>query len=257
MGIFIFVCYSVALMSSGESRNEIFRYPVDEVASEITPLASLEVFIGNTRVRVLNVSMGGMAFLVEKDPDFADGDIKDVSVSIRGRAFPLQLEIKHIKGLRVSSSFLNPPPAFLFALREFLGPKFLGASLQEATAHKDLPEAIRLVEGAKTYRAFTGQNQTGVFLWAGEGNKLLRLIAVSRDLVLGWDPIAGSRTGRLNAHNDIQDVVWDRIIEITVFNYMADILLAWKNQPSEREWMEKLFEISPNSESAHNIRVPF
>lgn len=242
---------------TGESRNEIYRYPVDEAASEITPLASLEVFLGNTKVRVLNVSMGGMAYLVEKNPEFAEGDIKDVSVSVRGRAFPLQLEVKHVKGLRVSSSFLNPAPAFLFALREFLGPKFLGASLQPALSHKNLPEALSLITNATEYEAFTGQNQSGVFVWMGEGRRLLQIISVSRDLVLGWDPASGSRTGRLNSNGDFQDISWDRVLEITVFNYMADILLAWKPKSEDREWMENLFELAPNSDAAKQIKVPY
>lgn len=241
---------------ANESRADVYRYPVDEVASDITPLASLEVFLGNTKVKVLNISMGGLAFMLEKLPDFGVGDPLDISVSVRGRAFPIQLELKDVKGMRVSASFLNPPPAFLMALKEFFGPKFLGASLKEIPSHRNLAAALSLVPKAETYEAFTAPNQSGVFLWMGPSRNLLQLVAVSRELVMGWDPLNGSRTGRLNAQADLQDVAWDRVLEITVFNYMADILLAWKSKASDREWMEQLFEIPPNTEASRSVFVP-
>jgi hypothetical protein len=240
-----------------ESRNEKYRYPVDDQLSDITPLASLEAYLGNAPVRVLNVSLGGMAFVTDKNPDFNNGDPIDMSVSVRGRAFPIQLEVKQVSGLRASCAFLNPPPAFLSALREFLGPKYLGASLKAQVSHRDLPAALALVEGAESYEAYTGTNQTGVFVWMGSQRQLLKLLAVARDMVLGWDSVNGARTGRMSTSLGLDDVTWDRVPEITVLHYVADILLAWRSQAMEREWIEKLFEVAPNSEDAKKIKVPY
>jgi|GEM_PF-1220945 len=240
----------------GESRNEKYRYPVDEQLSDITPLASIEVYIGNTTARVLNVSLGGLALVVEKKLELQASDPLDVSISIRGRAFPMRLEIKHINGLRLSCAYLNAPPAFLTALREFLGPKFLGASLQFQKAHHNLPAALELVPGAAFYEAYTGSNQTGVFIWMGPQRELLKLLAVTREIVLGWDPVNGARSGRLSGSSELDDVTWDRVPEITVHHYIADILFAWRPQSLDREWLETLFAVSPNSEEAHKIRVP-
>jgi hypothetical protein len=206
---------------SGEARTEKYRYPVDDSASEITPLASIEVFWGNTPVKVLNVSLGGIAFLIDDNSDIQAGDPIDVSVAVRGRAFPMQLEIRQISDRRVSSSFLNPPPIFISSLREFLAPKFLGNSLEFNRTHKDLAAALELVEGAENYEAYTGQNQTGVFMWIGTQRRLLKMVAVSREHVLGWDPINGIRTGKLNADSGLADVQWDRVMEIMVFNYIC------------------------------------
>ena len=241
----------------GESRNEKYRYPVDEELSNITPLASIEAYLGNTPVRVLNISLGGMAFILEKSPEFQVGDPIDLSLSIRGHAFPMQLDVRQINGLRVSAAYLSAPPAYLTALREFLGPKFLGASLQIQKSHHDLPEALALVEGAETYEAYTGGNQTGVFIWMGPERKLLKLLAVTRDLVVGWDPVNGSRTGRLSATTGMDDIAWDRLPEITVLHYLADILLAWRTQTMDREWIERLFDVAPNSDESKNLKVPY
>jgi hypothetical protein len=239
-----------------EARNEKYRYPVGEQLSEITPLASIEAYLGNTTLRVLNVSLGGLALLFEKAPELQAGDPVDVSIAIRGRAFPMQLEVKHLSGLRASCAFLNPPPAFLSALREFLGPKFLGASLQLQETHRDLPAALELVEAAETYQAHTGSNQTGVFLWMGPERRLLKLLAVTRELVMGWDPVNGARTGSLPTNTELHDIIWDRVPEITVFHYLVDILLAWRPQAADRVWIENLFEVSPNSSEAKQITVP-
>jgi hypothetical protein len=244
-------------MSTGESRNEKYRYPVDEELASITPLASIEAYLGNTTVRVLNISLGGLALILEKTPEFQVGDPIDISVAIRGRAFPMQLDVKQINGLRVSCAYLNAPPAYLTALREFLGPKFLGASLQIQKSHHDLPAALELVAGAETYEAYTGMNQTGVFVWMGPERRLLKLLAVTRELVLGWDPVNGARTGRLSATTGLDDVSWDRTPEITVLHYLADILLAWRPQSMDRDWLEKLFDVAPNSDDAKNLKVPY
>jgi len=240
-----------------ESRNEKYRYPVDEQLADITPMASIEAYLGNETVRVLNVSLGGLALILEKSPEFQTDDLLDASISIRGRAFPMQLEVKQVTGLRVSCAYLNPPPAFLTALREFLGPKFLGASLQLQQAHHNLPEALELVPGAEAYEAHTGSNQTGVFFWMGPGRQLLKLLAVTRELVVGWEPVSGARTGRLSAQTGLDDVSWDRIPEITVMHYIADILFAWRPQTHDREWIEQLFAVSPNSDEAKALKVPY
>ncbi|MEO5668545.1 MAG: PilZ domain-containing protein [Bdellovibrionota bacterium] len=241
----------------GESRNEKYRYPVDEQLSDITPMASIEAYLGNAPVRVLNVSLGGLALILDKNPEFQVGDPLDISVSVRGRAFPMQLEVKQVNGLRVSCAYLNMPPSFLPALREFLGPKFLGASLQFQKSHQDLAAAIELVSGAEFYEAHTGTNQTGVFLWMGPQRELLKLLAVTRELVLGWDPISGARSGRLSAASGLDDVSWDRIPEVTVLHYLADILFAWRPQSLDRGWLENLFDVAPNSDDAKKIKVPY
>lgn len=234
--------YPMEIMSSVSTRNEKYRFSVG--GQEITPLAALELYLGNTAMPVLNVSQGGLAIQVPVDSlsKYEAGDLLDVSISIRERAFPMQLEIKDVnKSGRLSCSFMNLTPAFNAALKEFLAPKVLGASIQHNVEYRDMAEALQLEEGAVHYENFTGINQTGVFVWMDQDRKILRLLAVSRDLVLSWTPHKGLQTGRTPAQSSsMQDVHWDRVMEYTVFHYLADILLAWRSEHKDRDWMEAL-----------------
>ncbi len=245
---------------SSETRNDTYRYFVDSHSSVITPLASVEAYLGPLMLRVLNISMGGMAFLIEETPVFSVGDVLAISVGIRGRAFPIQAEIKSMRGLRASCAFLETPPAFQPALREFLAPKFLGEGLALNKSLVDLSAALELVPGSRGYEAYVGQNQTGVFVWLGESRALLQLVAVTRDLVLGWDLNNGIRTGKLQpeAHGtgSLQmDVHWDRVQDFTVLNYLADVLLAWLNDYRGHEFVERL--LSPDSIDASALPLKF
>jgi hypothetical protein len=245
---------------ASETRTDTYRYFVDSHSSEITPLASVEAFLGPLLLRVINISMGGMAFVVDEAPSFQLGDVLALSVSIRERAFPIQAEIKAMRGQRASCAFLETPPAFHPALREFLGPKFLGDSIALCKPLLDLPAALELVPGSSTYEAYVGQNQTGVFVWMGEARALLQLVAVTRDLVLGWDQQNGIRTGKLQPEaqgtGSLQmDVQWDRVQDITVLNYLADVLLAWLKDYRGRDFVEKL--LSPESSDTDGAAIKF
>src|SRR4051812_11771970 len=105
---------------TGSGRSDDYRYTVEVSGAEITPLASIEAFVGGRSLRILNVSQGGVALLFEQAPNVAEGDIIDVSITIRERGFPVQLEVRGIRALRASCSFVNPSRAFQGALREFL-----------------------------------------------------------------------------------------------------------------------------------------
>ncbi len=241
-------------------RKDKYRYKVGHGTADLTPLASVEAYLGNKLVSVLNISSGGTALMLPKElVDSLDiGDPIDCSISIRERAFPMQLEIKNVReDGRASCSFLNAPPAFLSALKEFLGPKHLGASIKHNRTHTNIEEALELEEGAKAYEAYTGTNQTGVFVWLGENRKLLKLLAISRDLVLAWTPKNGTQTGKLSSQGNFHDVKWDRVVEETVFNYLADVLLAWRNESNDSEWIQALFDTPAGSEEAEKVAFPY
>ena len=259
-GDFLFLRYSKQQMANSNIRNDKYRYKVGEGSADVTPMASIEAYLGNRVVPVLNISSGGMALLLPTDiVDSLDvGDPMDASISIRERAFPMQLELKSLdESGRGSCSFLNAPPAFLSALKEFLGPKHLGASITHNKAHTNIAEALELEKGAQSYEAYTGQNQTGIFVWLGENKKLLKLLAVSRHLALGWTPSTGTQTGQINSHDNIQDIKWDRAMEFTVFHYLADILIAWRNETEDEAWIKELFDTPAASEAAEQVIFPY
>lgn len=247
-------------MTISNTRNDKYRYKVGVGSSDLTPLASIEAYLGNKLIPVVNISSGGTALLLTDEmlENYEIGDLIDASISIRERAFPMQLELKNVgEDGRANCSFLNAPPAFQSALKEFLGPKHLGASIQHNRTHTNIEEALELEDEAKAYEAYTGMNQTGVFVWMAEDRRLLKLLAVSRDLVLAWTPAAGTQTGKLSSQGNIHDIKWDRTIESTVFNYLADILLAWRNEKDDGDWIKALFETPAGVDSADAVKFPY
>jgi len=203
-----------------------YRYSVDLQAAELTPLASVHVYVGEKTIRVLNISQGGLALLLEsEDSHFVVGDIRDVSVEVRGRSFHAQLEIKNIKGLRLNRQFVEASPAFLGALKEFLQPKYFGGTLKKNESLTGLPEVKSLVSGAQHYEAYTGQNNTGIFIWLDFDRHVLKLIAFNQNLVLEWTLEQGLKTG--HKQDGVDDIAWDRAPDATIVNYFIDIFLAW------------------------------
>ncbi len=230
----------------------------------VTPLASVEAYWGNKTLEVHNISQGGMALVAKmEDLQWSQGDEIDVSVSIRERAFPVKINIRSIRGARVSCAFLDPPAAFLSSLKEFLGPKFLGAGLTPQKQIWNLPEAVAMVSEAISYEAFIGANQTGVFVWLGRKREILQLMAVARDLVLSWTPKGGARTGRLKDPDDIlldsksqeEGIIWDRKAEETISQYMTDILCAWLQKINRTDLVEKV--INEDARTANDGEIIF
>lgn len=207
-------------------RSDDYRYTVDLLGADITPLAAVEAIVGPRPVRVHNISQGGVALLFDDDADYPKGEILDISISIRGRAFPLQLEVKGCRGRRLSCAFVTPSPAFQASLQEFLQPKFLGDAIQWSKELSEKSGAIELVSGATRYDAYLGQNQTGFFVWTDGSRTLLKLVGLSRDLVFEWSREEGLKTGRLLSKSD-ENISWDTAHEQAVVHYFADILLAW------------------------------
>ncbi len=230
-------------------RNDTYRYTVQEEAAKVTPMAAVEAYWGNKTIEVHNISQGGMALIAGVDElGWQVGDRVDVSVSIRERAFPVNIHVRSIKGARISCSFEEPASAFMASLKEFLGPKFLGAGLRAQKEHWNLPEALGMVEGSFAYEAFVGANQTGVFIWLGKKREVLQLMAVSRDMVLSWAPKIGARTGRLKDGSEAvlgaskaeDGVSWDRKVDETISGYISDILCAWLQKINRADLMEKV-----------------
>ena len=198
------------------------------MGAEITPLAAVEVFVGPQKVGVHNISSGGVALTFESDAPYTRGEVLDVSISIRERAFPIQLEVKSVRKRRLSCAFVSFPPAFESSLQEFLQPKYLGESIVRHPALSDQPGAVDLVERAAHHNAYFGQNQTGFFVWTDELSHLLKIVGVSRDLVCEWSYEEGLKTGHFpyKAAQE-EEIVWDREGVPTVLHYFADVLLAW------------------------------
>ena len=233
-----------------EARHDEYRYTVALMGAELTPLAAIEAFLGNERLRVLNVSQGGLALLFDREPKAVPGDFLDISVSVRERAFPVQIEVRGVRGLRVSSAFQNPSKAFQGALREFLRPKFLGGALVKSDTLSSEAGWLEQFSGAERFESYVGQNQTGFFVWMGRDRELLKLVGISQDLAFEWTRQEGARTGRAVqassgadpaiAAADGSALQWDRLADRTLLHYFADICLAWLPSPEGPELMEAL-----------------
>jgi hypothetical protein len=246
-------------------RTDTYRYTVQEEAMNVTPLASVVAYWGNKTLEIHNISQGGMA-VVAKSEEFgwSVGDEVDVSVSLRERAFPVKIGIRSIKGARISCEFLEPPAAFLSSLKEFLGPKFLGAGLSPHKAIWNLPEALSMIEHTMYYEAFVGANQTGVFVWLGKKREVLQLMAVARDLVLSWTPKTGAKTGRLKDPDEFmidtkaeeEGIIWDRQIDETISQYMTDILCAWLQKINRADLVEKVMSEEARQKNNGEIIFP-
>ncbi len=229
-------------------RSGDYRYRVELLGKEITPLASVEAHLGNLKLRILNISSGGVALLLDSDPPLKLGDVGAISISIRERAFPVQIEVKNQNGFILHCAFLDASRAFQSALREFLKPKFLGQSLKRNLPLSARADALELVSGATGYEAFVGQNETAIFVWVTSDRSLLKIFGAAQDLILQWTPSEGLRTGRQKSKSSpIDDITWDRNPDSAIANYFADIFLAWLvNEP---QFVEKLFSDEAVEES--------
>lgn len=220
-------------------RSDEYRYNLAWAGTEITPLAAVEAYVGTKTLRVQNISIGGIALVFDEAPSFQAGDVLDISVSIRERAFPIQIEVKNLRDRRMNCEFVSVPPAFQNILQEFLQPKFLGGNLQRSLALSERPGAVELVPGATRYDAYLGQNQTGFFVWTDAFRHCLKLVGVSRELVFEWSRAEGLKTGRLSGKSD-DDIQWDRAAESQLLHYFADILLAWFRSNDGTHFVERL-----------------
>jgi hypothetical protein len=221
-------------------RADVYRYSVDAAGADITPLAAIGITMGPQNVQVRNISTGGVALVFEKDAPLQKGEIADISISIRERAFPVQVEVRRSAGSLLNCAFVNPSRAFSSALQEFLQPKFLGENLQRNPELSHRPGAIDLVPGAVHHEAFVGQNQTAFFVWTDESREVLKLVGIRRELVFEWSREEGLRTGRLPEKSDTEEVAWDRSRETTVLHYFADILLAWFRSDEGSDFVDRV-----------------
>jgi hypothetical protein len=250
-------------------RSDDYRYTVDVSGTDVTPLAQVEAYFGTLTVRVHNISTGGMAVIFNEEPTFKSGEVLSISVSVRGRAFPVQIEIKNMRGFRVSCAFVEASPSFQASLREFLRPKFLGETMEVNPSMSGRKDVMDLVERAASYEAYLGQNQTGSFVWTDINRHLLKLVAVSRDLVFEWTEKSNIRTGRLKNLNRSSDdpnnkaigasseegIDWHKNADITLIHYFADIFIPWlKNDAS---FVEKITSGLPLAEGEYIVFPKF
>lgn len=245
-------------------RTDSYRYSIVAGFSSVTPLAQIEIHLGPTKLQPINISQGGVALLMDPSIQASAGDILDVSVLIRDRAFPVKIEIKSLKSARASCEFIDPARNFISALREFLKPKFLATTLvyrEDLSRHEDVKN---WVEGTGEVQVFVGQNQTAIFCWLGAERTLKKFLSVAGDLVFEWRLGVGLRTGRLIDDSHVaestrvevasgqdhgmepigpgleKDVRWDRHADQAILHYFADIFLAWINSDSALDFVERL-----------------
>lgn len=226
-------------------RSDDYRYTVDLMGAEITPLASVEAFVGPLKVRVQNISQGGVALLFDGAPPFTTGDVADIAIAIRERPFPVQVEIKNARGRWLHCAFMSTPAAFQTSLQEYLQPKFLGGNMTLNASLSNKPDARELVAGTTQYDAYTGQNQVGFFVWKGEERKLLKLVGVVRDIVFEWTSATGLRTGRLGSRGE-GEVQWDKQPDSALLHYFADILIAWFASDDGSKFVNGLMSNAPS-----------
>jgi hypothetical protein len=207
-------------------RRKNFRFQVDLAGADITPLASIKAHIGEEFVRIHDISLGGMALIFEREHNFHVGEIKDLSVSIRERAFPVRIEFKAQQGLRFSTQFVEPNPAFINALKEFLYPKGIGESFKKNLELSGDPNALALLEGAKLYETFVGDQKSAAFVWMDERRNLLKFLFLVRGRALEWDRDNGLRSGVLRDSQSC-DIDWSTEIDDFTKQFFADVLLSW------------------------------
>ena len=117
-------------------------------------------------------------------------------------------------------------------------------------------DVIGLVDGAQLYEAFVGANETGVFVWAMNDRTLLKIVAVSRDLLMEWTQEAGLKTARVHGRDD-RDIAWDRNPEMPVIHYFADLLIAWLGNAEGVAFIEALtLDDSGAAPSGPQLKVP-
>jgi hypothetical protein len=224
-----------------------YRYSVEQHLSQVSRLSAVSAFYGPQRLRVLNISTGGIAVLLESDvSNISDGDHLELSVEVRGRSFPVRCEVKKRTGLRLSCQFLEPQPNFTTALKEYLQPKTLGASLEPNDSFAAMTEIKNLVSGSQSFEVFLGELDTGAFVWLDFDRHVLKLVLVSQKLAVEWTPTVGLRTGK-NDGQGPEAVVWDKKPEAPVVDYFLDVLSSWMTGHSGESLLRAMSD--PDQES--------
>jgi hypothetical protein len=247
--------------SSTHPRSDVYRYVVDAQKSDLTPLAQVEAFLGQEKLRVLNISQGGVALLVQDGSKFSKNDHLDLSLSIREKHFPVQVAVKNIQSCRLSCAFVEPQPGLQQTLKEFLKSKYLGTTLKKNTELSKDSAYLSLVKGASQLEVFAGENQTGVFVWMGHDREIKKFLAVSQEMVVEWSVGEEIRTGRINydapasftGSELLDQFQWDRVPADSMKHHFADILLAWMDVSVGPDFVKGLFE---DSQNADHLKFP-
>jgi hypothetical protein len=220
-----------------------FRFMVDLTGEKITPLASVKAYLGEEFIRIHNISMGGMALIFEREKELKVGENLDISVSIRERAFPVRIEIKSQMGLRYSCCFVEPNPAFENALKDFLFPKVIGESFKKSEDLSGDPDAIQLVDGAKNYETYVGDQKSAAFVWMDERRNLLKLLFLVRGRALEWVRNEKVRSGVL-VDSQTGEIEWSEEFDALSHQFFADVLLSWLNVSQGPFFVKSLLENS-------------
>jgi len=237
------------------NKRKQYRHPVELESAEITPLASVDAHMGEEPVRVVNISIGGLALVFEKQKEFNPGDVIELSLSIRDRAFPIQVEIKANRGLRYSCQFVEISPACENALEAFMGPKTIGESFVLNEKLSDNAEALSLVKGAKKYRAFVGKDESVAFVWLDEQLFLKRLFVSSNTKVLEWTSDLGLRTGVFEEASPDEPRYHSSVDEMLKL-YFADIVMSWMPGEAGMQFTKQLLNIETKELQCAGLFIP-
>ncbi len=234
-------------MSTSSPRGEA-RYLVS--GSYFSPLSQAKLFVSGQSFEVLNISLGGLAFCGADTSSLKESDQLDASLSLMSRDWPVQIELKDIRGFRVSASFLSKSQGFHLALEEFLHPKRLGSSLKVRMDLSSDADVKALTPGAEHVEVYTGENESGVFIWLGPERRLLRFLATAEGLVVQWSPEFGLQSGQWGS---AKDPVLDPTLQIGVQQWFTDYLLAWMAAwPGGTQFVQDLNSQPPTPD----LRVP-
>jgi hypothetical protein len=220
-------------------------------SSTFESLGAVSAFLGPRPFVVLNLSEGGAALkFADKDgipKDFQTGTQIDVSIEIQKKVFPVTLIIRNIVGDRLHCKFVSKSPAFELALKEFFVPKSLGLALARNESLSDHSEVQALVPDSEWHEVWVAPNQTGLFVWFGEEDSLLKILLVSKDIAWEWSLEVGSRTGHrsLNPKAETPDqafeMTWDRESAQSTKTFVTEILNSWLGMSDDaRSWVLKL-----------------
>lgn len=208
---------------------------------------------GPRRFVVLNLSEGGAALSFadggEIPKEFKPGSQLDVSFEIQKKVFPATISLRGVAGARLHCQFVAKTPAFESALKEFFVPKTLGVALSRNESLSEHPEVQVLVPEAEWHEVWVAPNQTGLFMWFGEDDAVLKMLLVSKDLAWSWTKGEGARSGHRSLNpvaegpHQAFEIIWDRELSSSTKVFVNEVLASWLGMSDEaRRWVARLVE---------------
>ncbi len=220
-------------------------------SSTFESLGTVSAHYGPRAFVVLNLSEGGAALKFADGGEipkyFKVGSQIDVSIELQKMVYPLTLIIRNLVGLRIHCQFSAKTPSFELALKDFFVPKSLGLALSRNESLSDHPEVQALVPDSEWVEVWVAPNQTGLFMWFGEDDQVVKILLVSKEITWEWSAAFGAKTGHRNlsvkgeSPDQAFEVSWDREASPATKAFVSEILNSWLGMGDDtRLWVSRL-----------------